>query len=295
MSGYKLTIAAATLLALIPPGVQWKENRKFERAQRAVVSEQSSQNSRFQGTSVGKRTVEDAPRSQEELLKELSLISGLAPWSRQALEARYFALSLKREELPLILAILQGDFPETRRINEEGLEDTLWISLFVRWAQLDSDVALAVARTLLDSEHQQWVVGQGIVSGLAGIDPVGTRQFLETLPEGGTRKRLMQMSWKYHAKENPEESLQMALKIEDLNERAATMNEVVLGVREVDPLMGLAYVKNLEDGVDKEKWWRILVGNLARTNPEEAFDYIAGSSNQPRASVSLPYVYRGLG
>ena len=281
-----MTIAAASFLALIPPGMQWKENRDLERAQRVVVSEQSSQNSRFQGAGAGKRTVEDAPRSQEELLRELKTISERSSFFEKFTVAQYFGLSLKREELPVMLAILQGEFPET---SEQGLEHALWNSLFIRWAQLDADAAFATAKTLLGSERERGV-WHGFVAGLAGSDPVGTRQFLESLPEGSSRERLMQMSWKVHAKENPEEALQMALKIEDLDERAALMNEVVLGVREVDPLMGLAYVKTLEDGVDKEKWWRILVGTLATTNPEEAYGYLTGSSNQPRALESLPRV-----
>ena len=290
MSGYKITIAAAALLALIPPGLKWKENRELVSSQRAIATDHNIGNSRSQGTRVEKLTVEGTSRNQDELLIALSAISDLSSSYEQYTEVEYFALSLSRKELPLILAVLQGEFSETKGLSET-VEYILWKKLFLRWAQLDSDEALAVAKTLLGSEHKSEVC-YGIVEGLAGSDPEGTRQFLEFLPEGKPRERLMQISWNYHAKEHPEEALQMALKIEDLDEQVSIMDEVVHGVREVDPELGLAYIEKLEDGIDKNRWLSMLVGNFARSNPQEAYGYIVRSSDETSALDSLPYVLK---
>lgn len=287
MSGYKITFVAASLLALVPPSLQWQENRVVESSPRPFAAEFLSDDTRFQQKNLRNRATKDLPRSQEELLRELSLISQLSFSFEREAEAEHLVLSLKKEELPLMLAVFQGDFPRMKLSG--GLKNALWNKLFVRWVRVDSDAAIEVAKTLQDFEQGSTVYG-GIVEGLAWRDPERAKEFLDSLPEDEIGENLRRLRWSYHVREDPEEALQMALEIEDPNERVSIMDKVLRVVEQIDPSLGLSYVEGEEDGIDKERWLKSLVEELASKQPQEAFAYLVESSDQKLALSALPKV-----
>lgn len=270
MSGFKSTLAVASLVALIPVGLQWRENE--ETARGAVKSDQpeakSASGSRSSGRLAGRGGV-SAARTEEELRVVLGEILSVRNPARRQAKSAHFMMSLRRDELSSALALLRSPLVTESRLtlNEEP---GLWRALFSRWVALDPAAAVArLAETEVHELKQRALYG--IVEGWNEIDFAATRAYLESLPPGNLRRTLLEFQWYRQAHDDPEAAVEAAMTLEDVYERMRRLQSIVEVYGREDPLAGIVWLENYEEGIDRQRWMTSLLKRLARSRPDEAF------------------------
>ena len=288
MSGYKLTLAVASLIAFIPPWLQWKVNQKERQARREIVqtaSHRSGHESPIHLPSLRGNIA--PPRSLEELLSAIAAIADLPMALQRQAKSKQLMMSLCKEELHTVLSILQS--PSTAELMRDASDrNELWRSLFTRWVRLDSDSATATLEGLEDLSPMY-----GLVEGWVGINPQATDAYLASLPPSKLQERLMDCRWRTHAEQDPQRAIEMALLLDDLDAQAAAIQTIVEAVsRDGDPSTIMDTIEKLEPGIDQQRWLQVLLQKLSESNPQEAFAKTIQYPEKKLQRNTLPNIMR---
>ncbi len=267
MSGYKLSIVAASCAALIPIGLQWRSNHL--EADRLSLSSNLTLPLGLDGALPGNELDSEAVRSRssEELLAEMQEI--LALTNPYQIDARIdkLMMGLGEDEVPAAFAAVQQLFDASRNLKTLNAA----MGLFARWAQFDPQQAIAATGEMGVPKLRQSAL-RGIVVGWLEHDPAAVDAFLDGLPRDGDREALVTTRWYTHAERDPLDAAEMALKIEDPDAQTRILHLVMNGFGSQDAMAGIRWLDTWEeDSVRRDNWYGRLLDDLAEYQPEEAF------------------------
>ena len=287
MSGYKITLAIATAIALIPPGLQLQANQKEEnRHERAQINSPSTTKNASARSSAS-REGPSTPRSQEDLFNAIAAIAKLPLPQQRIARSEHLMMSLNPEELLAMLALLQ-DPSNSEFILKKSERHFLVRNLLTRWVRLDSASAVQVIDKFESIEDRNSAT-YGLVKGWAGINPEATEAYLNELPPDELPDRMMQYLWSTHAQADPVAALERALQVADPDKQAFALRSIVDEIaHRGDPSTALPYIESLEPGIDKERYLEPLLENLSQHHPDEAFTMALQSSEKILQQNVLP-------
>ena len=268
MSGYKLTILAASAAALIPIGWQWQANRAqaISLPSTAGVARVSPQLE----FDTGLREVDAdtaQPRTSDELLAEMRALSESGNPFRINTKLRHLMFSLRDDEMEAALAALHRFLAAPRA---SSVSYAVASALFTRWVALDPVVASRHAMDIAEFRLRSGAL-DGLVQGWVTRDPESLQAFVEDLPPGEERTKIETHYWRYLTEAAPETAADKALAIADAQQRTELLNRVLLYWWQ-DPGPAIEWLEeNVHDGLTRDGWLNRLLDSLAESHPAEAF------------------------
>ena len=270
MSGYKFTIVAASLAALIPVGLQWQANKAQAVSQSGPVTSirvDDEVTRQTNPTEIAAARTE--PRTSEQLLAEMQAISESGHSYRADPLLRHLMYGLREDEMEAALEALHlfADSPGKR---SRLARLTAANPLFSRWSTFNPLEASRQAMDIAD-DRLRHVALNGLVQSWVTDDRESLEAFIEDLPPGGDRTKIDDAYWRYLAQSDPEAAADKALALDDIDQQTERLNRVLFGWYR-DPGAGIKWLEKVPDSVSKDQWLDRLISYLAPKSPSEAFE-----------------------
>lgn len=270
MSGYKLTILAASLAALVPIGLQWQANRIHAASPPPAAPVIASASAQPLAEAAFSEVVADAdqPRTSDELLAQMHVLSESGTSFRVRTNLRHLMFGLRHDEMEAALDALHvfANSPKGTAISP-----VLYSALFARWASLDPGDASRLAMDIQNDGLRRGAL-DGLVQSWITADRESLERFVENQPAGPERTAIEALYWRYFAKDAPKAAADRALVVADGNEQTELLNRIFMYWWN-EPSSAIDWLQEkVEDSPARDGWMDRMIDSLARQQPSVAFE-----------------------
>ncbi|MEM7384109.1 MAG: sigma-70 family RNA polymerase sigma factor [Verrucomicrobiota bacterium] len=283
------TVAVTSLAFFTPIGVQWAKNHRGHQSREAERPSVVGTAPRLLGwkPGTGNRSMvgEGGGRTEMELSRIMVALSQHSNPDRVRYGLCQFLLTLSKVELPRAMKCL----PRLRDANDRR---AIANALFSRWVSFDPHEAIREARDCCADYDHTFGAEWGTIRAWVSRDRAEAKAWLDTLPEGAGKDRLVGAYWYGFGKTDPSAAAEAAMALSDEREGVDRLEKIMRLWQEQDPLAALDWLGRVDDGARKDQWVANGIEALSVVHPDKASEIVMATASGYRRQQLMTEVLR---